>query len=52
VWHHPAVWIALLVVAGVLLVTALLERPAPAPAPNEPSRDAVEALPGVVRPPS
>jgi hypothetical protein len=40
-WHHPAVWVALLVVAGLLLVGALLE-PSPAP-PREPSPDAVTA---------
>lgn len=42
VWHHPAVWVAVLLLAGVLLLGALLERPAPAP--REPSPDAVTAL--------
>ncbi|WP_052669112.1 hypothetical protein [Nitriliruptor alkaliphilus] len=41
VWHHPAVWIALLVLAGVLLLGALLEPRTPAP--SEPSPDAVTA---------
>jgi hypothetical protein len=41
VWHHPALWVALLVLAGVLLLGALLEPRAPAP--SEPAPDAVTA---------
>lgn len=40
-WHHPAVWVAVVILAGVLLVGALLE-PSPS-SPNEPSPDAVTA---------
>jgi hypothetical protein len=41
IWHHPAVWVALLLLAGVLLAGALLERPTPRP--SQPSPDAVTA---------
>jgi hypothetical protein len=37
VWHHPAVWIAVLALAGLLLLGALLEGPSrttPEPAPE------------------
>jgi hypothetical protein len=41
IWHHPAVWVALLVLAGILLVGALLEsRPSGG---TEPAPDAVTA---------
>jgi hypothetical protein len=38
-WQHPAFWVAVVVLALILLVGALLE-PRPAP-PGEPSPDAV-----------
>jgi hypothetical protein len=38
-WQHPAVWVAVVALALILLVGALLE-PRPAP-PGEPSPDAV-----------
>lgn len=38
-WHHPAVWIAVLALAGVLLVGALLE--GPSRTVTEPAPDAV-----------
>ncbi|MEX1162878.1 MAG: hypothetical protein WEB03_04795 [Nitriliruptor sp.] len=41
-WQHPGVWIAVLVLAGLLLIGALLENPSRAP--RTPSPDAVTAL--------
>ncbi len=42
VWQHPGVWIAVLVLAGLLLLGALLESP---PRPTQtPSPDAVTAV--------
>lgn len=41
-WHHPAVWVALLVLAAIILVGALLEPRRSVP--TEPSPDAVTAL--------
>lgn len=42
-WHHPAVWVVLLILAGVLLLSALLEPRPKAPDPG-PASDSVSAL--------
>lgn len=47
-WHHPAVWLVLLLLAGVLLLTALLES-RPVPAGPEPASDSVTATAPVDR---
>jgi hypothetical protein len=48
-WHHPGVWVAVLVLAGLLLLGALLEpnRSTPSePAPDAVTASAAGSMPG------